>query len=278
MNKRLVVAASLLILVMVSTFPVSINAASVPVNGIIFSVDVSEMYIEDQPIPVQVQALYFQNSVPQTTAITIYATVTNVTSGQSFNFTFNVSSGVPQSIYLRSLPIGEYSFQAYAYAMGQSSKEASLEFLVSPPPVPYMASFVSGGLFSFHSDMLNRTGHYNTNYTFTLDVYYQYPGGTAELVSTYRNVTNLTLKFPDDGQIVVINIIDEYGWVNGMGLNPPAGIFSGAPYTYDFNIVNQEPFSSVYVANFIPDVIAVFFLALVMVLLVDRTRKSRRRP
>lgn len=277
MNKRLVVAASILALLLVSAFPMPVYAASTPVNGIIFSVDVSEMYIENQPIPVQVQALYFQDSVPQSTAITIYASVTNVTSGQSFNFTFNVSSGVPQSIYLKSLPIGEYSFQAYAYAMGQSSKEANLEFLVAPPPVPYSASFVSGGLFSFHSNMLNKTGHYNLNYTFTLNVYYQYPGGTAEEVSSYRNVTNLTLKFPDDGQIVVVNVIDRYGWLNGMSINPPAGIFSGPPYSYDFNIVNQEPFSSVYVANFIPDVIAVFFLALVIVLLVDRTRKSRRR-
>ena len=261
----------LLCLLIVVAVPATAHASSI--NGIIFRANVNEMYIEYQPIPVQVQALYFQNSVPQSTSITVYVTILNLTSGQSFNSTFNVSSGVPQFIYLRSLPVGEYSFQAYASALGQSSQETDLEFLVAPPPVPYTASFVSGGLFSFHSNMVNKTGAYNVNYTFTLDVYYQYPGGTAELVSTYRNVTNLTLRFPDEGQIVVINIVDRYGWLNGMNINPSAGIFSGIPYTYDFGITQQQPFYSIYAQNFVPVVIAIAIVTLFMLFAYRRTKR-----
>ncbi len=266
-------AAVLVLLCLLAIIAIPATAHASSINGIIFRANVNEMYIEDQPIPVQVQALYFQGSVPQSTSITVYVTISNLTSGQSFNSMFNVSSGVPQFIYLRSLPVGEYSFQAYASALGQSSQETSLEFIVAPPPVPYTASFVSGGLFSFHSNMLNKTGAYNVNYTFTLNVYYQYPGGGAELVNIYRNITNLTLRFPDDGQIVVINIIDMYGWLNGMNINPSEGVFSGAPYTYDFNIVNQEPFSAVYAANFIPVVIAIAVATLVMLLFYRRMKR-----
>ena len=266
-------AAILLLLCLLIVVAVPATAHASSMNGIIFRANVNEMYIEDQPIPVQVQALYFQNSVPQSTSITVYVTISNLTSGQSFNSTFNVSSGVPQFVYLRSLPVGEYSFKAYASALGQSSQETNLEFLVAPPPVPYTASFVSGGLFSFHSNIANKTGAYNVNYTFTLNIYYQYPGGGAEQVSSYRNVTNLTLKFPDDGQIVVINVIDRYGWLNGMNINPSAGIFSGAPYTYDFNIVNQAPFSAVYAANFIPVVIAIAIVTLFMLFAYRRMKR-----
>lgn len=261
----------LLCLLVVIAIPSTAHASSI--NGIIFRANVNEMYIEGQPIPVQVQALYFQNSVPQSTSIEVFVTVTNLTSDRSSSSTFNVSSGVPQFIYLASLPVGEYSFQAYSSALGQSSQETNLEFLVAPPPVPYTASFVSGGLFSFHSNMLNRTKAYNVNYTFTVNVYYQYPGGSAEQVGSYQNVTNLTLRFPDDGQIVVINVIDRYGWLNGMNINPSAGVFSGAPYSYDFNIVNQAPFSAIYAGNFIPVVIAIAILTLFMLFVYRRMKR-----
>ena len=266
-------AAVLLLLCLLIVVAVPATAHASSMNGIIFRANVNEMYIEDQPIPVQVQALYFQDSVPQSTSITVYVTISNLTSGQSFNSTFNVSSGVPQFVYLRSLPVGEYSFQAYASSLGQSSQETNLEFLVAPPPVPYTASFVSGGLFSFHSNIANKTGAYNENYTFTINVYYQYPGGGAEQVSSYRNVTNLTLKFPDDGQIVVINVIDRYGWLNGMNINPSEGIFSGSPYTYDFNILNQQPFAAVYAANFVPDVIAIAIVTLFVLFFYRRMKR-----
>ena len=243
------------------------------INGLIFRANVNEMYIENQPVPVQVQALFFENSVPQSTSIIVDVAIVNLTSGQSYNSSFNVSSGVPQFIYLRSLPVGEYSFQAYASALSQSSQETSLEFLVAPPPVPYTASFVSGGLFSFHSNELYSTGHYNVNYTFTLNVYYQYPGEAAEEVSSYQNITNLTLRFPDDGQIVVVNVVDRFGWLNGMNINPSEGIFSGVPYSYDFNIVNQAPFTSIYAVNFMPDVIVVAVVTLIALSFYRRAKR-----
>ncbi|MEM3794030.1 MAG: hypothetical protein QXS76_03875, partial [Candidatus Bathyarchaeia archaeon] len=52
---------------LLSTVPALSHAT--PINGIIFRANVDEMYIEGQPIPIQVQALYFQNSVPQSTSI-----------------------------------------------------------------------------------------------------------------------------------------------------------------------------------------------------------------
>ncbi len=269
MNKT--AALVLLFLLIMMTVPAYAHGSSI--NGVILRANVNEMYIEHQPMPVQVQALYFQDSVPQSTSITVYVTISNLTSGQSFNSTFNVSSGVPQFIYLRSLPVGEYSFQAYASALGQSSQETNLEFLVAPPPVPYAASFVSGGLFSFHSEMLNRTNNYNLNYTFTINVYYQYPGGAAEQVSSYQNVTNLTLSFPNLGQTVVVNVIDRYGWLNGMAINPSEGIFSGTPYSYDFNLINQAPFSAVYAVNFIPVIMTIAIITLFMLLVYRRMKR-----
>ena len=270
MGKSAAVVIFLLIIIL-GTVPMMAHGSTV--NGVILRADVNEMYIEDQPIPVQVQALYFVNSVPQSTSITLDVTVQNLSSSVSFSSVYNVSSGVPTFIYLRQLPVGVYSFTAYASALGQTSQQTDMEFLVAPPPVPYVASFVSGGLFSFHSEMLNKTGHYNVNYTFTLDVYYQYPGGAAELVESYSNITNMTIRFPDEGQTVVINVIDRYGWLNGMNINPSEGIFSGMPYSYDFNIVNQAPFSSVYAVNFIPVIIAVAIVTLVMLFFYRRLKR-----
>jgi len=270
MGKSAAVVIFLLIIIL-GTVPMMAHGSTV--NGVILRVNVNEMYIEDQPIPVQVEALYFVNSVPQSTSITLDVTVQNLSSSVSFSSVYNVSSGIPTFIYLRQLPVGIYSFTAYASALGETSQQTDMEFLVAPPPVPYVASFVSGGLFSFHSNMLNKTGHYNVNYTFTLDVYYQYPGGAAELVESYSNITNMTIRFPDEGQTVVINVIDRYGWLNGMNINPSEGVFSGMPYSYDFNIVNQAPFSSVYAVNFIPVIIAVAIVTLVMLFFYRRLKR-----
>ncbi len=270
MSKTVFGLVFLLFILVISAIPV--HASSV--NGVIFRANVNEMYIENQPIPVQVQALYFQDSVPQSTTIIVAVTVQNLTSGGSYSAQFNVSSGVPQFIYLRSLPVGEYSFQAYASALGQTSQQFNEQFIVAPPPVPYYAAFTAGGVFTFHSDMLNRTGHYNVNFTFTIDVYYQYPGGAAEEVGSYQNVTNLTTTFPDEGQIVVINIIDRYGWLNGMNINPSEGIFSGFPYDYNFNIQNQAPFTSVYAGNFIADAMAIAIIILLMLYIYNRRLKG----
>ncbi len=259
---------------MMSAVPVTANAST---NGVIYRANVNEIYIEGQPFPVQVQATYFLNGIPQTATVTIYVTIENLSSGQkAFTSTYNVSSGIAQFIYIGALAPGEYYFQGYSMVQGQASAQESMEFLVAPPPVSYSASFISGGLFAFHSNVLNTTGHYNLNYTFTIDVYYQYAGGAAEMVDSYTNVTNLTKTFPNDGQTVVINIMDRYGWLNGMGINPSEGVFSGNPYTYNFGITTQQPFHSVYIQSFVPDVIAVFILALASLLVYYRFAGRRR--
>ncbi len=273
--------AAIVLIVIISSSVVFLTAgvhASSTTNGIIFRANVNEIYIEGQQFPIQVQATYFQEDIPQSTTIQISVTVENVSTGQdTYSSVYNVSSGVVQFIYMEALDPGEYVFQGYAAAQGQDSQQTDIEFLVAPPPVGYTTSFVSGGLFSFHSDELNKTGSYNVNDTFTIDIYYQYPGGSAELVESYNNVTNLTRSFPDEGQTVVINVIDRYGWLNGMGINPSEGIFSGNPYTYDFGIASQQPFLSVYAQNFIPDVVAIFLLATAAVLIVHRYSNPRRR-
>ena len=273
--------ATLVLLIILSSSGVfmttSVHAPSAT-NGIIFRANVNEIYIEGQQFPIQVQATYFQDGIPQSTSIQISVTIENVSTGQdAYSSVYNVSSGVVQFIYMGALDPGEYMFRGYAAAQGQDSQQTDIEFLVAPPPVGYTASFISGGLFSFHSDVLNKTGSYNVNYTFTIDIYYQYPGGSAELVESYNNVTNLTRSFPDEGETVVINVIDRYGWLNGMGINPSEGIFSGNPYTYDFGIASQQPFLSVYAQNFIPDVVAIFLLAIAAVLIIHRYSNPRRR-
>jgi len=261
-------------LILASFMPVlTISTASSINNGVIFRANVNEMYIENQPMPVQIQALYFQNSIPQMTSVEISITLTNLSSNQQVQQNFNVSSGVMQTIYMQGLPPGEYSFTAEATAMGYSSPEFSEQFLVAPPPVPYSAVFENGGYFSFHSDVLNATGHYNKNYTFTILVYYEYVGGQAQLMNEYTNVTNISLSFPNDGQIVVINIIDRYGWINGMNINPAQGIFVGTPYIYNFNVQGQQPFASIYVSNFIYDAIVILIIMILLIVVVRRIRR-----
>jgi len=57
-------AALILILFILIIAAVPAVAHGSTVNGVILRANVNEMYIENQPIPVQVQALYFVNSVP----------------------------------------------------------------------------------------------------------------------------------------------------------------------------------------------------------------------
>lgn len=278
-------AAAILLIILLSSFlalPLATVHGSSPISAeTLFSANVNQEYIEGQSFPIGILATYFQevdgNLQPQTTTVEIFVTIVDLNTGQdSYNSSYNVSSGLPQYIYIPSLAPGPYQFQGYASALGTSSGQVNIQFVATAAPVPYTAGFVGGGLFHFHSDVLNKTRVYNPNDSFTIDIYYQYIGGTAELFAAYTNVTNFTMSFPDDGQIVVINIVDKYGWINGMNIDPSLAIFRGTPYSYDFGLASRQPFFSVEVQNFIPDSIGVFILTLVVILVVYRIRRGRR--
>jgi len=249
---------------------IPVTAASSSVTGVIFRADVNEIYIEYESMPVEVQATYFLSGIPQTASINIVFIIENLTSTQTIARNFTVPSGIPYTVYLPALPPGYYQISAEATAQGYQSSPFSEQFLVAPPPVPYTAIWVNGGLFEFHSNMLNSTGHYNRNYTFTLVISYQYPGSAPQTTDVVYNVTNFTMRFPDQGETVVIIVEDKYGWIDGMGINPSEGIFSGPPYIYNFDITSQAPFTTVEIENGI--VVGIFVMFIVIVLLRVRRR------
>ncbi|MGC9190180.1 MAG: hypothetical protein ACP5GG_05635 [Conexivisphaera sp.] len=145
----------LIILILLLAAPALFVHASGP-NGVILRMNVNEIYIENETAPVEVQATYFQNGIPQSGTVEITATITNASSGAPVDHeTYEVASGIPQYIDLPSLPQGFYEIQAIASDNNAQSLEFVTQYLVAPPPVPYSAVWVNGGLFEFHSLMLN---------------------------------------------------------------------------------------------------------------------------
>jgi len=263
MNKiSIIFIISLLMLLLIGNIP-NISGASNS-TGIILKANVSPLYIENQSIFMQLQALYFVNNIPQGTMInyeiSIFQNNNLIEKGD-----ISGQNGMIINAQLNGLPVGLYSYSIVASSQGVISPINSGQFLVTYPPVSYTAYFLSNGKFVFHSDQYTIKGKYDPNYTFTIVIQYIYVGGGSYIAHTFYNVTNMTFTPPNMGQIVAVNIIDRWGWINSASINIAQMQFVGIPLTYDFSYYERSPYSSVWWQNLLIDVIIIALIFLVLI-------------
>jgi len=258
----LIIIISLLILVFISNIPNTSKAYNS--TGIILKVNASPLYIENQSIVIEIEGLYFVNNIPQGTQINYQISIFQNNNLVESN---DISGQNGMIIYtqLNGLPVGLYSYSISASCEGVTSSINSGQFLVTYPPVPYTAYFLSNGEFVFHSDQYTLKGKYDPNYTFTIVIEYIYAGGGSYTSNTFTNVTNMTFTPTDMGQIVAVNIIDKWGWINSASINIAKMQFTGTPLTYDFSYYQRSPYTSVWWQNLIIDLIliGIFFIIVI---------------
>ena len=162
------------------------------------------------------------------------------------NRTISVYAGRQRTVYLDPMQEGHYDIKLYAEWHGLRSKIVDQDFGVSPAPEPYELYFDDDGShIHFKSKVLNSTGQIDPDVPFRLEIYL-WDGSKQTLVASYNNVTILDITVPQSwkGGILIVDVIDKYGWRNGMSINLNNFQFEGYPVEYDYQYMHREPFAS----------------------------------
>ena len=135
----------------------------------------------------------------------------------------------------------------YAEWKGIKSKVVDQDFGVTKAPIPYSLSFSDdGSCIHFTSLKLNRTGVPDPKFPFRLEIYQYVHGSGESIVTTYTNITNITIHVPDNWKtgILYVEVVDCWGWRNSATINLAQMQFTGIPLSYDYHYSQREPFSS----------------------------------
>ena len=267
-NRLIAILISLTLLLLVVT-----TTSTVSGQESVLRVNVAPMYIANTSIYVQLEGLSAENSIPQAASLTYYLAIYSSNGSQVEGGSITQQNGLVFTYYLNGIPDGYYYLNVYFTTGSGNSSLETIYFIVSPPPVPYTAMFLSNGDFVFHSDVLNATGKSNQSYWFQVTISYQFQGGGSQTAGAF-NTTNMTFKPADEGETVVVNIMDKYGWLNSEGINLQNDIFTGPPLVYSFAAV-PNPYSSVWYQNILIDVLIIVVLLGGIYLFVRKNRDKR---
>jgi hypothetical protein len=261
-----------------------LSLAGVPVNAqqapaLILRDNIASAYIANQTINVQLQGTYAAiingKPIPQAASLLYTMEITSLNGTLIEEGNISQPNGILFSYYFTGIAAGVYDFSASYSVNGFSTSVRDVEFLVLPPPVPYVA-YWSGSTFIFHSSEYNLTGAYNSSYPFTVTVVYEYPnGGGAEVQGVYQT-TNFTFIPPDEGQLVSISIQDVWGWQNSNHISLASFQFGGAPYQYDYGPAPQPLASSLFV-NIVADVLLILIVGVILLILAVKAGKPKGR-
>ncbi len=212
-------------------------------NFVVFRANISPMYIMNVSAPIQVLAIPFQSNKPVYATLQIHVKIQGINVNYSYDQIFPIRTGVQQTIYLPAMQQGHYAIVTWAEYKGIKSKIISEDFGVVPAPLPYECYFSNdGSKIHFKSKVLNSTGQIDPNTTFRLEIYL-WDGSQQSLVSVYNNVTNLTINVSPNWRtgILIVDVVDQYGWRNGMSINLQAFQFQGYPVEYDYQQAHRYP-------------------------------------
>ena len=212
-------------------------------NYVIFRANISPMYIMNASAPIQVLAIPFENNKPVYADVEIHINIQGLNVNYSYENIIPITTGRSENIYLPAMQQGHYFIVVYAEYRGIKSQIIREDFAVVPAPVPYELYFSNDGSeIHFTSKVTNSTGQIDPNVTFRLEIWL-WDGSQQSLVSVYQNVTNLTLEVPPNWRtgILIVDVIDRYGWRNGMNINLQAFQFQGYPVQYDYQQSHRYP-------------------------------------
>ena len=217
--------------------------ASVGSDYVVFRANISPMYIVNATAPVRVIAIPFENNKPVYADLSIHIAIHGLNVNYTFTNTVTVQTGRTENIYLPPMREGHYDIQIYAEYRSIKSRVVDQDFGVVPAPRPYELYFTNDGSeIHFSSLVTNETGELDPNVTFRLEIY-RWDGSQQSLVSVYQNITNITISVPQNWRsgILIVDVIDEYGWRNGMSINLQEFQFQGYPVEYDYEQAHRYP-------------------------------------
>ncbi len=224
-------------------FSSQIHASVGSGNFVVFRANISPMYIQNTSAPIQVMAIPFQSNKPIYATLQIHVLIKGMNVNYNYSQTINVQTGIQQTIYLPAMKQGHYFISTWATWKGIKSQVISEDFGVAPPPEPYEVGFTNdGSQIYFKSKVLNSTGDIDPNVQFRLEIFL-WDGNQESLVSVYNNVTNLTINVPPNWKtgILIVDVVDRYGWINGMSINLQNFQFQGYPVQYDYHQRERYP-------------------------------------
>ena len=226
----------------------SIISTPTKANGdyVIFRADIPPMFIKNASSPVKVLAIPFEDNKPVYASVTIHIIVSGLNIHYTLNKSVSIYTGRGKIIYLNPMQEGHYNIKLWATWDGVQSITVNQDFAVSPAPEPYELYFdQDGSHIHFKSKVLNSTGQIDPNVTFHIEIWL-WDGSQESLVQTYNNVTNLTITVPPSWKsgILIVDVVDRFGWRNGMTINLANFQFDGVPVQYDYHYAQREPFAS----------------------------------
>jgi len=238
---------------------------------IVFRVNISPLYIENESLPIQVLGILFKENRPvsETLIIRIEIDGMNVPTGYALNE--SVRSGDLRMVYLPPLPEGHYKATVYAERGYIRSEIVKQDFAVTKPPIPYKASFTpDGSRFIFKSMKRNETGRIDPNYPFTLHFYLYRHGEGEVLVRAITNFTDGEVKIPKSWRtgVLYVDVVDVYGWRNSATIDLSEMRFSGIPESYDYLYTQREPYKSRQWTYYVP----ILLLLLVFFYIANRLK------
>ena len=229
------------------TAQVQASVGSTDGDFVIFRANISPLYIENESVIIQVLAIPFQGNKPTGESSTVHVQIAGINVKYNYSQQFTVHSGRAETLYLPALAEGHYDILLYAECRGIKSKVVDQDIGVTNAPVPYsLIITLDGSKIVFRSERLNETGYPDPKYPFTLQIYTYTHGSGESLVATYTNITNITIKVPDSWKtgILYVEVVDVFGWHNGMSIDLARMQFSGIPVSYDYLIQEREPYKS----------------------------------
>lgn len=275
-NIALILSLFLLITlgVLVQFFP-SVQAESSKNDYVIFRANSGAMYMMNATAPVAVLAIPFHDNRPIYATVNIHVSIKGLNVNYTFNSTYQVRSGIPKTIYLPAMNEGHYRIIMYAEYKGIVSNVVDQDFAVVPAPLPYEITFTNdGSQIIFKSNVLNATGKIDPKKPFHIEIYL-WDGNQQSLVATYSNVTNLTINVPDSWKtgILIVDVVDIYGWVNGMSIDLAHMQFQGYPLEYDYYQTRRFPLAGYSITWYI----VILLIAAIMLYIGKRVIEYERR-
>lgn len=219
---------------------------------IIIRCNVNPLYIENEPVLIQAFVIVFRNGRPTDESAVLHVEIKGLNVNYSYAEEFKIHGGKRETYSLPGLAEGHYRITIFAEKAGIVSQKMAFEIGVTKPPVPYSAYFTKDGRqFYFKSLKLNETGEIDPEYPFTIKIYSWKPPNDAVLIRTIANVTEIKVDIPSSirraGGIVIVDVIDKWGWKNSASMDLASFSFTGIPLMYDYGYKYREPFKSMNV-------------------------------
>lgn len=200
-------------------------------------VSVPDIWLENVSVPVRYRVGVYSHHIGISATVVLSVEVSGPV---SWSRSYEVLSFRPGEVRIPPLPRGYYEVVV-------SAGDVSYRFrmVIAPPPVPYESSFSpDGSTYVFRSERLLLNGtEPDPRYPFTLYFTVYVPGSGEFLALVKENVTELEMRIPEEWKrgVVMVDVVDVYGWRNSKGMDLSKGILGSGPDAYDYLALRVPP-------------------------------------